>query len=39
MNETNYLLSSPVMAEILKQGKKDLQQGNGEVVQLEELWK
>ena len=39
MDETEYLMSSPAMAEILKQGKEDLQQGKGKVVKLDELWK
>lgn len=38
MDETEHLLSSPTMAEVLRQGKKDLQQGKGKVVKLDELW-
>ena len=39
MDETEYLLSSPVMAEIIKQGQKDLSLGKGKAVKLDDLWK
>ena len=39
MDETEYLMSSPAMAEILKQGQEDLRQGKGKVVKLDDLWK
>jgi len=32
-------LSSPTMADILRQGQKDIQQGKGKAVKIEELWK
>ena len=39
MDETEYLMSSPAMVEIIKQGQEDLQQGKGKVVELDDLWK
>ena len=39
IDETEYLMSSPAMVEILKQGKEDLEQGKGQPVKLEDLWK
>ena len=39
MDETEYLLSSPAMAEILKQGQEDIKNGRGRVIKLEDLWK
>ena len=39
MDETEYLMSSPAMADILRQGQKDIQQGKGKAVKIEELWK
>ena len=39
IDETEYLMSSPAMVEILKQGKEDLEQGKGQSVKLEDLWK
>lgn len=38
-DETEYLMSSPAMVEILKQGMEDIKNGRGEVVKLEDLWK
>ncbi len=38
-DETEYLMSSPAMAEILRQGKEDIKQGKGEAVTIEDLWK
>ncbi|MBQ7419901.1 MAG: hypothetical protein IJV17_04065 [Prevotella sp.] len=39
MDETEYLMSSPAMAEIIRQGQEDIKNGRGEVVKVEELWK
>ena len=39
MDETEYLMSSPAMAKILRQGQEDIKQGKGEVVKIEDLWK
>ena len=39
MDDTEYLMSSPVMADIIRQGQEDIKNGNGEVVKLDELWK
>ena len=38
-DETEYLMSSPAMAEIIRQGQEDIKNGRGEVVKVEDLWK
>lgn len=38
-DETDYIMSSPAMVEILKQGKEDIENDKGQVVNLEDLWK
>ncbi|MBQ1796613.1 MAG: hypothetical protein IIZ88_02455 [Prevotella sp.] len=39
MDETEYLLSSPAMADIIRQGQKDIEEGRGRVIKLEDIWK
>ncbi len=39
MDETEYLMSSPEMAEIIRQGQEDIKNGKGRVVTIENLWK
>lgn len=39
MDETEYIMSSPEMVEILRQGDEDIKNGKGRVVKLEDLWK
>ena len=39
MDETEYLLSSPAMADILRQGEEDMKNGLGRVIKLEDIWK
>lgn len=39
MDETEYLLSSPAMADIIRQGQKDIEDGKGRVIKLEDIWK
>ena len=39
MDETEYLMSSPAMADILRQGEEDIKNGLGRVIKLEDLWK
>jgi PHD/YefM family antitoxin component YafN of YafNO toxin-antitoxin module len=39
MDETEYLMSSPAMAEIIRQGQEDIKNGRGRVVKIEDLWK
>ncbi|MBQ3732782.1 MAG: hypothetical protein II859_02355 [Bacteroidales bacterium] len=39
MDETEYLMSSPAMAEVIRQGQEDIKNGRGRVVKIEELWK
>ncbi len=36
---TDYILSSPAMAEIIRQGEEDIKQGRGKKINLKELWK
>ena len=38
-DETEYIMSSPEMVEILRQGKEDIENGRGEVINIEDLWK
>lgn len=38
-DETEYLMSSPAMAEVIRQGQEDIENGRGEVVKVEDLWK
>lgn len=38
MDETEYLMSSPAMADILRQGDEDIKNGRGRVVALDEIW-
>ncbi len=39
MDETEYIMSSPAMVEILRQGDEDIKNGKGRSVKLEDLWK
>ncbi len=39
MDETEYIVSSPKMVEIIRQGQKDIEEGRGRVVAVEDLWK
>ena len=39
MDETEYIMSSPAMVEILKQGEEDIKNGNFKVVTLDKIWK
>lgn len=39
MDETEYLMSSPAMSEIIRQGQEDIKNGRGKVVNIDELWK
>ena len=39
MDETEYIMSSPAMVEILRQGQKDIEEGRGRVVKLDDIWK
>lgn len=38
-DETEYLMSSPTMAEIIRQGQEDIKNGKGRIVKLEDIWK
>ena len=39
MDETEYIMSSPAMVDILRQGDEDIKNGKGRVVELDDLWK
>lgn len=39
VDETEYLMSSSAMADVIRQGQKDIEEGRGEVVEIENLWK
>ncbi len=39
MDETEYIMSSPEMVKILKQGEEDIKNGNFKVVTLDDIWK
>ncbi len=39
MDETEYLMSSPAMAEIIRQGQEDIKNDRGRVIKLEDIWK
>lgn len=39
VDETEYIMSSPAMVEILRKGDEDIKEGKGRVVKLDELWK
>ena len=38
-DETVYIMYSPAMMEILKQGKEDIKNGKGTIIEIEDLWK
>ena len=39
MDETEYIMSSPAMVEIIRQGQKDIEEGRGRIIKLEDIWK
>lgn len=39
MDETEYIMSSPEMVKIIRQGQKDIEEGRGRVVKLDDIWK
>ena len=39
MDETEYIMSSPTMVDILRQGDEDIKNGRGRVVSLDEILK
>ena len=39
MDETEYIMSSPAMVDIIRQGQKDIEEGRGRVIKLDDLWK
>ena len=39
IKETEYIMRSPRMADIIKEGEKEIEQGQGKPVDLDNLWK
>lgn len=39
MDETEYIMSSPAMVEILHEGDREIEEGNFTPIALEDLWK
>ena len=39
MDETEYIMSSPEMVDILCKGDEEIENGKGKVVTLDEIWK
>lgn len=39
MDETEYIMASPAMVDIIRQGQKDIEEGRGRVIKLDDLWK
>ncbi len=39
MDETEYIMSSPAMVEILRQGDKEIAEGNFKPISIDDLWK
>ena len=39
MDETEYIMSSPAMVDILRKGDEEIENGKGKVVTLDEIWK
>ena len=39
MDETEYIMSSPEMVDILRKGDEAIKEGKGKVVTLDEIWK
>ena len=39
MDETEYIMSSPKMVEIIRKGEEDIKNGNFKVMTLDEIWK
>ena len=39
MDETEYIMSSPKMVEIIRQGEEDIKNGNFRIVKLDDIWK
>ena len=39
MDETEYIMSSPEMVKILREGEEDIKNGNFRIVKLDDIWK
>jgi hypothetical protein len=38
-DETEYIMSSPAMVDVLRKGDEDIKNGNFKIVTLDEIWK
>ena len=38
-DETEYIMSSPTMVDVLRKGDEDIKNGNFKIVTLDEIWK
>ena len=39
IKETEYIMRSPKMVDIIKQGEKEIAEGQGKVINVDDLWK
>ncbi|WP_195501211.1 type II toxin-antitoxin system Phd/YefM family antitoxin [Bacteroides clarus] len=39
IKETEYIMKSPAMMDVIRKGKEEIEKGKGEPVKIEELWK
>ena len=39
LKETEYIMSSPEMMEVIRKGDEDIKNGNGSKIDIEDLWK
>ena len=39
LKETEYIMSSPEMMEVIRKGDEDIKNGNGSKIEIEDLWK
>ena len=39
IKETEYIMKSPAMMDIIRKGKEEIEKGKGQPVKIEELWK
>ena len=39
MDETEYIMSSPAMVDILREGEKEIEEGNFQPIAIDDLWK
>lgn len=39
IKETEYIMKSPAMMDVIRKGKEEIEKGKGKLVKIEELWK